>query len=46
MTADARPSTREACYAASMDDYVSKPFSPADLGTALRRFVSVNPSGR
>ena len=39
MTADARPSTREACYAAGMDDYVSKPFSPAELGAALRRFV-------
>jgi signal transduction histidine kinase/ActR/RegA family two-component response regulator len=39
MTADARPSTREACYAAGMDDYVSKPFSPAELAAALRRFV-------
>jgi CheY-like chemotaxis protein len=46
MTADARPSTREACYAAGMDDYVSKPFSPADLAAALRRFVSVTAAGR
>ena len=46
MTADARPSTREACYAAGMDDYVSKPFSPAELGAALRRFVTVSPTAR
>jgi len=46
MTADARPSTREACYAAGMDDYVSKPFSPAELGAAIRRFVSVSSTAR
>jgi signal transduction histidine kinase/ActR/RegA family two-component response regulator len=46
MTADARPSTREACYAAGMDDYVSKPFSPVDLAAALRRFVSATGAGR
>jgi signal transduction histidine kinase/CheY-like chemotaxis protein len=40
MTADARPATREACYAAGMDDYVSKPFSPAELAVAIRRFVT------
>jgi signal transduction histidine kinase/ActR/RegA family two-component response regulator len=39
MTADARPSTRDACFAAGMDDYVSKPFTPADLESALRRLV-------
>jgi signal transduction histidine kinase/ActR/RegA family two-component response regulator len=42
MTADARPSTREGCYAAGMDDYVSKPFSPAELGAAIRRFVAAS----
>ena len=40
MTADARASTRDACYAAGMDDYVSKPFTPADLAAALNRLVS------
>ena len=39
MTADARPSTRDACFAAGMDDYVSKPFAPADLESALGRLV-------
>ena len=46
MTADARPSTRDACYAAGMDDYVSKPFSPAELHAAIRRFVAVSSTGR
>ena len=46
MTADARPTTRDACYAAGMDDYVSKPFSPAELAAALRRYVTVVPNGR
>jgi len=39
MTADVRPAAREACYAAGMDDYISKPFSRSDLEAALHRFV-------
>jgi signal transduction histidine kinase/ActR/RegA family two-component response regulator len=46
MTADARPSTRDACHAAGMDHYVSKPFSPAELAAALGQFVTVQVRGR
>ena len=46
MTADARSSTRDACYSAGMDAYISKPFSPSDLAAALGRFVGPHPNGR
>jgi signal transduction histidine kinase/ActR/RegA family two-component response regulator len=39
MTADVRAEARDACYAAGMDGYISKPFTGADLEAALRRFI-------
>jgi GAF domain-containing protein/CheY-like chemotaxis protein len=37
MTANAMAGDREACLAAGMDDYISKPIRPADLTAALER---------
>jgi signal transduction histidine kinase/DNA-binding response OmpR family regulator len=37
MTANAMAGDREACLAAGMDDYISKPIRPTDLATALER---------
>lgn len=37
MTADAMAGTRERCFAAGMNDYVSKPVTSADLKAALDR---------
>ena len=38
MTANAMRSDQEQCYAAGMDDFVSKPVSLATLEAVLRRF--------
>ncbi len=38
MTAHARREDRQACLAAGMDDFLSKPIAPADLAHALDRY--------
>ena len=40
MTANAMAGDREACIAAGMDDYISKPIRPAELAGALERTPS------
>lgn len=39
LTAHAGAADREMCFAAGMDDFVSKPFGPAELARALERWV-------
>jgi signal transduction histidine kinase/DNA-binding response OmpR family regulator len=43
MTANAMAGDREACLAAGMDDYISKPIRPADLSAALSRVPVATP---
>jgi len=40
MTAAALKDDRERCYAAGMDDYLTKPFEPEDLASAIQHWIS------
>jgi signal transduction histidine kinase/CheY-like chemotaxis protein len=40
LTANARAGSREACLAAGMDDFLSKPFSPAELREVCQRWTA------
>ncbi|MES2259705.1 MAG: response regulator [Pseudomonadota bacterium] len=45
ITANALQGDREACLAAGMDDYLSKPFTQQALGQALARWIKLPPPG-
>jgi CheY-like chemotaxis protein len=43
LTANAMSSDEQACLAAGMNDYLSKPFSQQELATCLARWLEVSP---
>lgn len=45
LTADANPGTREQCLAAGMDDFLVKPFEPAEFYGGLLRWLASEPHG-
>jgi two-component system, sensor histidine kinase and response regulator len=45
MTAHAMDGDRQACLAAGMDDYVTKPVNFVDLSAAIRRSIEAHPAG-
>ncbi len=46
LTADAFDDTRDRCLVAGMNDFLTKPVSPAKLGTLLRQFFGTGQPGR
>ena len=43
LTTASQPGVREKCLTAGMDDYLTKPVSPADLYAAVEKYLGSNP---